>query len=198
MSDDPRIDGVILAAGQSTRMTRPKPLLRVGGGSFLDHAAEVLKAAGCERTWVVANPDADWLDRAAELGLDVVFNPRPSSEQIDSLRLALRRLPDEVAAVMVLPIDVPLVTGATTRAVAESYRAAPAPLVLPFHNGVAGHPVLLGRAVFDEVLHGELDEGVRSLILAHASDLREVPVTDRGILIDIDTPDDYRRHIRQT
>lgn len=193
----PPVDGVILAAGLSTRMARPKPTLEVGSETFLERAARTLGNAGCRRTYVVANPESGWLDEAASLGLGVVINDRPGSEQIDSLRAALEQIPDDTGAVLVLPVDLPLVGERTAADVVAAYSADPAPLVLPFHSGVAGHPVLLARELFEEVLTGSFEEGVRSLILAHAHDLREVKVTDPGILIDIDTPDDYWRFIEQ-
>lgn len=189
------VDGVILAAGRSTRMAEPKPLLTIGPLTFLERAAITLRKAGCRRTYVVANADAMWLDRAAQLDLDVVINPEPESEQIDSLRLVLRQLPDDTAGVLILPVDLPLITESTATAVVASFVARSAPLVLPFHNTVAGHPVLLGRELFDAVLTGTYEEGLRSLIMDHAHDLQEVRVDDEGILIDIDSPDDYSRSI---
>jgi molybdenum cofactor cytidylyltransferase len=77
----------------------------------------------------------------------------------------------------------------------RSFRENPGRLILPFHNGVAGHPVLIGREVFQEVLTRPLEEGLRTLIMESARTLREVKVVDPGILIDIDTPDDYWRFI---
>jgi molybdenum cofactor cytidylyltransferase len=190
------VDGVILAAGASERMARPKPLLRVGEETFIERAARTLQAAGCRTVYAVVSPGADWVEAAArDLGVEVLVNERPGAEQIDSLRLALANVGDDVAAVLVLPVDLPLVTPETARAIVAAFELDPGPLYLPFHNGVAGHPVLLGRELFDELLHAPLEEGVRTLIMSHARDLREVKVVDPGILIDIDTPDDYWRYI---
>jgi molybdenum cofactor cytidylyltransferase len=193
-----QVHGVILAAGRSTRMSEPKPLLEVGGESFLRRSARTLRQAGCDRVHVVVNADADWAEDAVRgVDAELVRNPDPDSEQVESLRIVVRGLPADVAGVVVLPVDLPLVAPETVRALVAAFRAAPGPLFLPFHNGVAGHPVLLGRALFAEVLDSPLDEGIRSLIMEHSADLREVAVTDPGILIDIDTPDDYWRFIQQ-
>lgn len=194
----PIVDGVILAAGRSARMAQPKPLLTIGPVTFLERAAQTLRVAGCRRTYVVAPADAEWLDHARSLGLDVVTNPASDSEQIDSLRLVLRALPADTAGVLVLPVDLPLIAESTAAAVVASFISNPAPLVLPFHNTVAGHPVLLSRDLFDDVLNQSLEEGLRSLIMDHARDLQEVRVDDEGILIDIDTPEDYTRSIEQS
>jgi molybdenum cofactor cytidylyltransferase len=189
------IDGIILAAGQSRRMGQPKAALTVpDGASFLDRAVRTLRAAGCRRVLVVVNAAAEPA-RGGEL--EVVVNAFPESEQIDSLRLALERLDDSTAAVMVLPVDLPLISPDTAAAVAASFRERAAAVVVPCHEGVAGHPILLARAVFAEILQRDWDEGMRSLLLVHEHETRTVAVTDPGILIDIDTPDDYVRHVVQ-
>jgi molybdenum cofactor cytidylyltransferase len=190
------VDGVILAAGLSSRMRKPKPLLEVGTGTFAGRAVDTLRAAGLRSIVLVANGDAEWAPPfAAERGLRLVLNERLESEQIDSLRLAIRALPADSAAALVLPVDLPLVREQTSRALVQAWRQEPALLYLPFHNTVAGHPVLLDAGLYEEVLTTELDEGLRTLILSHARDLREVKVDDPGILIDIDTPDDYWRYV---
>jgi CTP:molybdopterin cytidylyltransferase MocA len=190
------VDGVVLAAGLSSRMARPKPQLAVGTMTFLERAATTLRAAGCRRTYAVVNAtDPVTADAARDHGLDVVINEYPESEPIDSLRLVLERLPDDTGAVLVLPVDLPLIAEDTATAIVRSFRDNPGPLILPFHNGVAGHPILIGRDLFTEILTRPVDEGLRSLIMESAQTLREVRVVDPGILIDIDTPDDYWRFI---
>ncbi|MGH7448188.1 MAG: nucleotidyltransferase family protein, partial [Longimicrobiales bacterium] len=148
----PAVDGVILAAGMSSRMERPKPLLAVGAVTFLERAAATLRAAGCRRTYAVVNATSDGAgDAARDLGVEVVTNELPDSEPIDSLRLVLEQLPADTAGVLVLPVDLPLIAEATAAAVVRSFRENPGPLILPFHNGVAGHPVLIGRELFGDI-----------------------------------------------
>jgi molybdenum cofactor cytidylyltransferase len=65
------------------------------------------------------------------------------------------------------------------------------------HDGKRGHPVLFDRALFDELLSTRLEEGARSLIRAHASEVAEVEVDDPGVLIDVDTPEEYERYVRE-
>ena len=192
----PAVDGIILAAGLSSRMERPKSLLNVGSMTFLERAVNTLREAGCRRTYVVVNDtEPDTAEAARELDVEVVVNPQPASAPVDSLRVAMRDLPDDTAAIVVLPVDLPLIAPSTVAALVRSFRENPGALILPFHNGVAGHPVLLGRDMFSAVLTRRLDEGLRTLIMESARTLREVKVVDPGILIDIDTPDDYWRFI---
>ncbi|HSJ32070.1 MAG TPA: nucleotidyltransferase family protein [Longimicrobiales bacterium] len=192
----PAVDGIILAAGLSSRMERPKPLLNVGSVTFLERAVTTLQGAGCRRTYVVVNAtDQTTADAARALGADVVVNEYPESEPIDSVRMVIEQLPADTGAVVVLPVDLPLIAQDTVTAVVRSFRENPGPLILPFHNGVAGHPVLIGRDLFGDIMTRPFDEGLRSLIMESARTLREVRVVDPGILIDIDTPDDYWRFI---
>ena len=191
----PVVDGVVLAAGQSTRMERPKPLLMAGSATFIERALKTLRRGGCRRIYVVANADATWTRDVSGDDVEVVVNQYADSEPIDSLRLVLDRVPNDTAALIVLPVDLPLVSEETATALVRSFRENPGPLILPFHNGVAGHPVVVGRELFRDILTRHLDEGLRTLIMEHARTLREVKVMDPGILIDIDTPDDYWRFI---
>jgi CTP:molybdopterin cytidylyltransferase MocA len=190
------VDGVILAAGRSHRMNRPKPLLEVGHETFVQRAVRIVRAAGCRRTYIVLPAGAaDIAVRMAAADIEAIANADPDSEQVDSLRLALRALPEDSGAALVLPVDLPLILETTAAALVRAWREKPGPLYLPFHNAVAGHPVLVDRSLYDEILDSELEEGLRTLIMNHTRDVREVRVTDPGILIDIDTPDDYWRYI---
>lgn len=191
------VDAIILAAGLSTRMERPKPLLEIGSETFIERAIRVLTEGGCRSIVAVVNGQDDGLERLARSqGATIAINADAASEQLDSVRCGMRALPEDWAAVAILPVDVPLVSAQTVQLLIEAFREQPAPLLLPFHNGVAGHPLVVARAIATEVLEGQWEEGMRSLIMSHARDLREVRVTDPGILIDVDTPDDYWRYVK--
>jgi len=197
MTDQAPVDAIILAAGLSTRMERPKPLLEIGSETFLGRAIRVLKEGGCRHVIALLNgQEAEAIRVAEAAGATVVLNEDSASEQLDSVRLGLRALPSDWVAVAVLPVDVPLVSVQTISLLVEAVREQLAPILLPFHNSVAGHPVVLTRSAAAELLERDWGEGIRSLIMTHARDLREVRVTDPGILIDVDTPEDYWRYVK--
>lgn len=192
------IAGIVLAAGRSRRMGRPKPLLRFRGASFLERAVGALRGGGCGEVLVVAAPPDDpaaaAIAEAAEAaGARVVVSPRPDAEQVDSLRAGLAALPPEAGAVVVVPADVPGVDAAAVRAVVDAFRARGAPVVRAVHAGEHGHPVLFARRVFADLFRASLPEGARSVVHAHAAELEEVEVDAPALLLDVDTPDDYRR-----
>jgi CTP:molybdopterin cytidylyltransferase MocA len=178
-------------------MGRPKALLEHRGESFVARAVRVLREGGCDEVWVVAGSEGDAVAgrvaaEAARCGARLVRNPRPDSEQVDSLRLAVGALPADAEAAVFTPVDHPRLPVAAVRAVLDAYRRTAAPLVVPVHEGERGHPTLLAVALFGELLEGELPDGARSLLERHRAELVEVPVEDGGILVDVDTPEELR------
>lgn len=191
------IVGIVLAAGRSRRMGRPKALLKIGAETFLERAISTLSKGGCEPVLVVTGPEdlpepASIARAARASGADVCVNPAPESEQIDSLRAALRALPHGTLAAVVLPVDVPISGTTAVSAVIGRFRDSAAPLVVPTFAGRRGHPILIGGDVFPEILLDDFPEGVRSLIRLHETELGEVPVEDPAVLLDVDTPWDYQ------
>ena len=188
------VDGIVLAAGRSTRMGASKPLLAAAGASFIERAVTALRDGGCRDVIAVVGPDGGSAGtRAAGAGARVVINTAPDSEQIDSLRLALRNLDPGARGIVVLPVDHPLVTSATVRAVIDAWSVARAPLARASYAGTPGHPTLFAEALFEELLRGDLPEGARSVVAAHDTERLDVPVDDAGVGIDVDTPEDYER-----
>jgi molybdenum cofactor cytidylyltransferase len=188
------IVGIVLAGGQSQRMGRPKATLKAGDETFLERAVRVLKEGGCRDVVVVLNTDDPAL-------IDLTSGSGARSagggggpEQIDSLRAGVQALPSKAEAAVVLPVDHPLVQPASVAALIGAFRSSGAAIARACYAARHGHPVLFGAAVFDELLHGNLPEGARSVVRAHAEGIEEVEVDDPGVLIDVDTPEDYEEH----
>ena len=190
------IAGIVLAAGRSRRMGSPKAFLRLEGGTFLERAVGALRGGGCDAVVVVTGPGGhpparEIAEVAAELGAAVAVNAEIGSEQIDSLRAGLHGLGGEAEAAVVLPVDVPGVDAGLVRAVIGAFRSTSAPVVQPYDGHRHGHPVLFARALWPELLHGELPDGARTVVHAHLHERAEVRVA--RLHADVDTPYDYRR-----
>jgi molybdenum cofactor cytidylyltransferase len=189
---------VILAAGDSTRMGRPKALLPdPDGRSFVARLVRTCAAAGCSPIVVVTGRDHAAITAALaadRLPVDpvVVNNPNPARGQLSSVWTGLETVavPDAEAALVTL-VDVPLVRASTVRDVIDAWRRSRAPIVRPAMGDRHGHPVLFDRAVFDELRRAPLSEGTKAVVRAHAGNLLNVPVDDEGCLVDVDTPDEY-------
>jgi molybdenum cofactor cytidylyltransferase len=195
MSKPRNINGIVLAAGASSRMGEPKALLQVDGVTFLERAVHLLREGGC--TYVVAVVTDDlWIERLADVsGAAVVINDADDAEQIDSLRLGIANLPEDTHAVAVLPVDFPRISAETVSRLVKEASRSDAPILNPAYNGVAGHPVIFANRLFPELLKPELPEGARSVIDAHAKEALVIDVDDPGVLIDVDTPGDYEKHV---
>lgn len=189
------VAGVIPAAGRSTRMGSPKPLLDAGGRSFLQRVVGALSGGGCTPVVVVVrDPDGPVAAMARRAGARPVENPDPSAGPISSLRTALRSLEEDVEGCAFCPVDHPRIAPQTVKRLLEAFRESGAPVVVPRHGGRRGHPVFFRSGLFPELLEEGLEEGARTVLRRHEADVREVEVQDAGVLVDIDTLSEYRRH----
>lgn len=193
------VAGIVPAAGLSTRMGRSKPLLDAGGKSFLHRVVGALAEGGCDPVVVVVrDDDGPEAELGRGTGAEVVVNPDPSDGPVSSLRAALTSLERELDAQLegcaFCPVDHPRIDGATVRGLRDAFLGSDAPVVVPRHGSHRGHPVLFRHTLFPELLEEGLPEGARTVIRRHADEVLEVEVDDSGILVDIDTPGEYRRH----
>lgn len=189
--------GIVLAAGTSSRMGRPKALLPLGGDSFVTRVCRTLLEGGVDDLVVVVGPDREAV--AAEVGranlpARIVENPRRDEGQLSSLLagLAVADRPG-VDAVLVHLVDTPLVRPETVHAVLDAFQRTRAPIVRPEVGGRHGHPVLFARSVFDDLRRADPAIGARAVVQAHAAEVCGVPVDDEGACRDIDTPEDFAR-----
>jgi molybdenum cofactor cytidylyltransferase len=194
------IPGIVLAGGKSSRMGRPKALLPIdsSGDTFFDRVTRTLLDAGVEDVIVVVGADADAIRAGAtpRSGVRIVDNPDYEQGQLTSLVAGLRVIDmSRATAALVTLIDVPLVSAATVRTLIAAQRERGAPVVRPVSNGRHGHPVIFGRALFQELQDADPAQGAKPVIRAHAGEMIEVPIHDEGAFTDIDTQEDYERII---
>lgn len=188
------IAGIVLAAGLSRRMGRPKLLLPVEDGTALVRVAvESVLAARLDPVVVVLGAEADAV--AAALGglpVRTTVNPRYADGQSTSLRAGVDALGPGVEAVVVALGDQPLPDPTLIARLVEAYRATTRPIVVPRYRDGRGNPVLFSAALFEELRTVEGDQGGRSLIARDAGRVAEVRV-DAAMPADVDTPEDYAR-----
>ncbi len=163
------IPAVVLAAGKSTRMGRPKALLMAGpDDTFLTRVLRTLWDADAEDVVVVVGHDAEAVvESVAQRGLAPRFivNPDYESGQLSSLLAGLRAIDRPgVAAMMLTLVDVPLVSTQTVRAVLERYRRSQAPIVRPVQGTRHGHPVIIDRRLFDAIRGADPLEGAKPVV----------------------------------
>ncbi|MDX8149444.1 nucleotidyltransferase family protein [Lentzea sp. BCCO 10_0061] len=188
-----RVAGLLLAAGAGRRFGSPKALVPLDGKLFVESAAELLRAAGCDPIVVVLGAQAAEVRAKATLdGVTVVDNPHWDTGMGSSLRTGLHAI-GIADAVVVLPVDTP---GITVEALHRLMALAePAVLARATYDGEIGHPVLIGSDHFAGVMASAAgDQGARDYLKANT--VRHVDCADVADGADIDRPEDLRPEIR--
>ncbi len=187
--------GVVLAAGQSARFGAPKVLLEWQGVPLVRRAAEVAIEAGLDPVIVVVGEHADAIRAALEeLAVDIVSNPAWVEGQSTSLRAGLSAAAGAGCAVFLLA-DQPCLTAETLLALLSAHRGSLAPVVAPRVGGQRANPVLFDRVTFADLGSITGDRGGRAVI--EHWPVRFVDMQDERLLVDIDTPEDYRRLLEE-
>lgn len=189
------INALVLAAGESRRMGKPKPLLRFGDATFLEQIVSVLRLSDADRITIVLGARAESIRASVDLsGVEVVVNEDYQEGQLSSLIAGLKSVPPQAEAILLCLVDNPFLTSEVVNRVIQAFRTAQNPIVIPTCKSRRGHPALFARSVFDELLNAPAGEGARSVVNADPGRVLEVDVRDPSIRIGIDTPEDYRSH----
>ncbi|MDQ3695166.1 MAG: molybdenum cofactor cytidylyltransferase [Chloroflexota bacterium] len=187
------ISGIILAAGQSSRLGRPKQLLPLAGRPLLAHVVAHAAASGLDETILVLGHEAAAIAAAlGNHGQRTVINPDYAAGQSTSVRAGLAAVSPQTNAVVFLLGDQPAVTVDIIDAMLDTYRVHRSGIVVPAYGGRRGNPVLFDRAVFPELRQVTGDEGARAIVRAHAESIRLVAVPGDAPQ-DVDTEADYQR-----
>lgn len=193
------IVAIVLSAGESSRMGRPKALLTIDGETFIERIVGALKESGIERIVVVLGFNADEMRRRIEhLPVEILVNQDYHRGQLSSLQTALRCLDGDkdCQAVLVHLVDHPYVNGAVVRQMMARYEESKNCIVIPKYRGKRGHPVLFDRSLFPELLAAPVDQGAKAVVNAHRTETLDLETDDVGVTLDIDTPELYRQHVK--
>jgi molybdenum cofactor cytidylyltransferase len=191
---DEHVCGLLLAAGGSSRLGRPKQLLPYRGATLLGHVVDVARACTFDQLVVAVGGHASQVRAQVDLrGADVVVNEAYGSGCSSSIAAALGAVDPRCDVLVLMLGDQPGVTPATVAALLAG-RDGSSLAVCLYEDG-RGHPLAFGRAVFGDLaaLHG--DKGVWKLLDRRASEVVEVPVPG-PIPLDVDTHEDYEAVLR--
>jgi molybdenum cofactor cytidylyltransferase len=187
------LPAIVLAAGASSRMGRPKALLPIDGQTFISRIVHTLHDGGVARVAVVVRPSADQIRaEAAAAAAEIVVNPDPDRGQLSSLQAGLEAVDSAaVEGVLVTLVDVPLVSAKTVATLLERARTSSCPILRAACRGRNGHPVIFMRAVFEALRRADPSAGAKPVVRSYP--VEDVEVDDPGVAEDVDTPADYRR-----
>jgi molybdenum cofactor cytidylyltransferase len=196
------IVAVILSAGESSRMGRPKALLPIDGVRFIEKIVTALKATRVGRIVVVLGHNAAELrQKITDLPVDLVINPDYKRGQLTSLLAAIHSIEadkdaERVDGILVHLVDHPYISADLVDLMIERFYETKKLIVAPRYQNRRGHPVIFSRALFGELLAAPLDQGAKAVVHAHRNDTLEIDTNDEGAIIDIDTPEEYRHHVK--
>ncbi len=186
------MQAIILAAGTSSRMRKPKLLLPWRAQTVLTQTIQNVQAVTHEVLVVTGAYAAQTCLIAAECGVPTVQNPDYAvGEMISSLQAGLRVL-DKIDGFFVMLGDMPLVQPETMREILEHWNDHKG-IVVPTFEGKRGHPVIFSAEFIPQLLALTWEQTPRHVIQANLDKRHLFPVQSKAILIDLDTPDSYAR-----
>jgi molybdenum cofactor cytidylyltransferase len=186
---DAFVTGLVLGAGGSSRLGRPKQLLPYGDRTLLDHTLATARACGFDQLVVpIGGAAAEVAERVDLSGAEVVVNYAYGSGCSSSIAAALGAVDPRCEVLVLMLGDQPGVTPATVQALLDG--RGDAPLAVCHYDDGRGHPLAFDRSVFAQLadLHG--DKGVWRLLDERAEDVVDVPIAG-PVPLDVDTPEDY-------
>jgi molybdenum cofactor cytidylyltransferase len=194
------IVAVILSAGESSRMGRPKALLPIDGVRFVEKIVAALKSTDVEDIIVVLGHHAgEMRQKVSDLPVTILVNHDYKQGQLSSLQVAIRHLESSgspVDGILVHLVDHPYISATLVDLMIDRFYETKKLIVVPRFQGRRGHPVIFARALFPELLAAGTDQGAKPVVHAHRDDTLEIDTEDEGVLIDIDTPEEYRLHVK--
>jgi molybdenum cofactor cytidylyltransferase len=190
------IAAVVLAAGRSVRMGRPKLLLPLADGrSMLAHVVGLLKAGGANPVLVVMSAEEGVAAETERMeARSVRVEPSLPGGMIGSLQRGLEALVDTPAeAALILPGDMPFVQPATIRSILDLWLLERPPVLVPSFLNQRGHPVCLARETWADIQALQPPASLRDYVSLRSDEIRYLVVEDAGVLKDVDAPEDYDR-----
>ena len=181
-------------------MGKPKALLPVEGQSFIERIVAAFRKAQVEKIMVVLGRHVEEIrPKIAQLQVQIVVNEDYKNGQLSSLQTAIRALEgeDDVEALLVHLVDHPFLDPGLVDQMVRRFRESKKLIVLPRYQDRRGHPVLFSSKLFPELLAASLEVGAKEVVRAHLSDTLEIETAEEGVMIDIDTPEEYRRHVEK-
>jgi molybdenum cofactor cytidylyltransferase len=195
MTDDRPIAALILAAGESSRMKRLKPLLPLEGQTVIERVVGLFRQIGITDIRAVLGHDAERLIPVLDRqGVAHVLNTDYRSGMFSSIQAGARSLGEGCGAFFLLPADMPFVRPETLQQLVSAVRETEKIACRPRYQGRRGHPPLISAELIPAILAFDEPGGLRALLAGYEGRCVDMECDDPGTLIDLDTPEDYRKY----
>ena len=185
-------------------MGSPKALLPVEGTSFIERIVAGLKESRVGEILVVLGHHAAEIGpQIRDLPITVIINNDYRKGQLSSLTAAINYLTKEreeesghrIEGILVHLVDHPFLSPQLVNEMIERFYETKKLIVVPSYRGKRGHPVLFSRELFEELLNAPLDQGAKPVVHGHRNETLEIPTEEEGVIVDIDTPEEYRSRL---
>ena len=186
------ITAIVLAAGQSTRMGEPKMLMPWGKSTVLQTVISTLQTSGMKDIIVVTGGARQHVESLVGKSVQTVFNKEYASEQmLVSIQVGLEAKMREAGAALVCLGDQPQIQERSVRLIIGAWNQNSAAIIIPSYEKRRGHPWLIARKYWDEIMSMSADQTMRDFFDRHKGDIFYVNVETPSVLQDLDTPEDY-------
>jgi len=175
-------------------MGKPKALLPILGRTFLENILATIAETSIEQTVVVLGHHRKEIESAVPLKA-AIYNPDYEKGMITSFQAGIRALSWDSAGAFLFLVDHPLTDRVTIEAMIM--QLAPNRIVLPTFEGRRGHPVLFSSEILEEILALPSSQGANIVVRKNSERIVEVPVNAPGILVDVDTPEQFEKLRRE-
>lgn len=183
------ISAIILAAGKSVRMGENKLLMKWGDVTVIEKVIQTIQDSRIEDIMLVTNPDL----RIPIPDIRITIN-ETKHEMLSSIQLGLRSQKNESEAVIICLGDQPQIESRSVKAVCESYQKNKSNLVVPSYQNRRGHPWLVAKSLWNEILRMNENQTPRDFLNSHTDEIEYVNLDTPTILQDLDTPEDYLKY----
>ena len=189
------ISAIILAAGESKRMGQPKMLLPWGEETVVSHVISVFRSAGVDDILVVTGGTREGVEHAiSHHKVRAVYNEDfANGEMLSSIQCGIRALSHQTQAVLIGLGDQPQVQERSVQLICRKFTDSKASIVVPSYKMRRGHPWLITRPLWDDLLNLESPHTPRDFLNAHHDIIQYVNMNNPDILADLDTPEEYQR-----
>ena len=183
---------LIIAAGYSSRMHDFKPLLPFGQITALERLVQTYLAHGLEHIYVVTGyRQEDIIETLQHYKVHIVYNEDYAKGMFSSIQKGIRAIDKSIEAFYMQPVDIPLIKAHTLECLYEAYNREDKGVLYPTFLGRKGHPPLISMKYKEQILLSEGEGGLKKVLEAFNADALHVSVSDRAVLMDMDTLEDY-------
>ena len=192
------VTAIILGAGESSRMGKPKLLLPFGDSTVIGTLISSVQASSVDRVIIVLGASYEiHRKNIRQYAVDIVHNKQYRDGMLSSLQCGLGTVRDDADAVMVLLGDQPMIRSADMEKLIDAYRHSEKQIIVASHGEKRGHPVLIGRKFINEIIEYPKEASLRDLLQNHPGEILEIRTGNEKILRDIDTEKDYHYELKQ-